>query len=143
VIPLDRSSAGRARADQKDEDSPPYAVLDAPRALSSALRQRDHRRGLIAETVRRVVRMVDINEHKRRRADRRAHHAQAFAATVTPGHLGLGAGIERGPDLSGHSSDADICPDKERVKPAIRFTMPGALSGVVDGACSRSWPVTK
>ncbi|BAU48788.1 NAD synthetase [Sulfurifustis variabilis] len=75
VIPqrvFDRPPSAELRPDQKDTDSlPPYAVLDpileryvereeSPEEIVAA--------GFEAETVQRVVRMVDRNEYKRRQA---------------------------------------------------------------------------
>jgi NAD+ synthase (glutamine-hydrolysing) len=75
VIPqrvIDRPPSAELAPDQKDEDSlPPYEVLD--RILERYV-ERDMSanaiidEGFDAETVRRVVRMVDINEYKRRQA---------------------------------------------------------------------------
>ena len=75
VIPrrvLERAPSAELRADQKDEDSlPPYAVLDA--ILEQYVEQDRSPEDLIAagfdaETVRRIVWMVDRNEYKRRQA---------------------------------------------------------------------------
>ena len=75
VIPhrvLDRAPSAELRPDQKDQDSlPPYSVLDAileqyveqdrsPEEIIAA--------GFPAETVRKVVWMVERNEYKRRQA---------------------------------------------------------------------------
>jgi NAD+ synthase (glutamine-hydrolysing) len=75
IIPartIERPPTAELRPDQKDEDSlPPYAVLDpileryveqqqAPARIVAA--------GFDADTVRRVVRMVDASEYKRRQA---------------------------------------------------------------------------
>ena len=75
VIPervIERPPSAELAPDQKDEDSlPPYSVLD--RILERYV-ERDMSanaiidEGFDAETVRRVVRMVDLNEYKRRQA---------------------------------------------------------------------------
>lgn len=75
VIPqsvIDRPPSAELAPDQKDEDSlPPYSVLDA---ILEAYIEQDHsadyiiQQGFDAETVRRVIRLVDINEYKRRQA---------------------------------------------------------------------------
>ena len=75
VIPervIERPPSAELAPDQKDEDSlPPYSVLD--RILERYV-ERDMsanaiiEEGFDAETVRRVVRMVDLNEYKRRQA---------------------------------------------------------------------------
>jgi len=75
VIPqrvIDRPPSAELAPDQKDEDTlPPYEVLD--RILERYV-ERDMSanaiidEGFDADTVRRVVRMVDINEYKRRQA---------------------------------------------------------------------------
>lgn len=75
VIPqsvIDRPPSAELAPDQKDEDSlPPYSVLDK---ILEAYIERDESadriiaQGYDAETVRRVVRMVDVNEYKRRQA---------------------------------------------------------------------------
>lgn len=75
VIPrrvIERAPSAELRADQKDEDSlPPYPVLDA---ILERYVEQDRSpeeiaaEGFAAETVRRVVWMVDRNEYKRRQA---------------------------------------------------------------------------
>ena len=69
---IERPPSAELAPDQKDEDSlPPYSVLD--RILERYV-ERDMSanaiidEGFDAETVRRVVRMVDLNEYKRRQA---------------------------------------------------------------------------
>ena len=75
VIPrrvLERAPSAELRADQKDEDSlPPYPVLDA--ILEQYVEQDRSPEDIIAagfdaETVHRIVWMVDRNEYKRRQA---------------------------------------------------------------------------
>ncbi len=75
VIPqriIDRAPSAELAPDQKDEDSlPPYAVLDP--ILQMYIEQNSRIEDIIAAgfdeaTVRRVVRMVDRNEYKRRQA---------------------------------------------------------------------------
>jgi NAD+ synthase (glutamine-hydrolysing) len=73
VIPesvFDRAPSAELRPDQRDQDTlPPYAELDA---ILQAYVEEDRgvgdlvARGFAEETVRRVVRMVDTNEYKRR-----------------------------------------------------------------------------
>jgi NAD+ synthase (glutamine-hydrolysing) len=73
VIPqsvFDRAPSAELRPDQTDQDTlPPYPELDA---ILQAYVEEDHRigdlvaRGFAEDTVRRVVRMVDVNEYKRR-----------------------------------------------------------------------------
>ena len=69
---LDRPPSAELRADQRDEDSlPPYDVLDA--ILEGYVEddldiQELIDRGLPEEDVERVVRLVDLAEHKRRQA---------------------------------------------------------------------------
>ena len=73
VIPqsvFDRAPSAELRPDQTDQDSlPPYAELDA---ILQAYVEEDRgvsdlvARGFSEETVRRVIRMVDVNEYKRR-----------------------------------------------------------------------------
>jgi NAD+ synthase (glutamine-hydrolysing) len=73
VIPesvFDRAPSAELRPDQTDQDTlPPYAELDA---ILQAYVEEDRgvsdlvARGFNEETVRRVVRMVDVNEYKRR-----------------------------------------------------------------------------
>jgi NAD+ synthase (glutamine-hydrolysing) len=67
---FDRAPSAELRPDQKDQDTlPPYPELDAilqlyveeDRGVSDIVA-----RGFAEETVRRVVRMVDVNEYKRR-----------------------------------------------------------------------------
>ncbi|MDT3707665.1 MAG: NAD+ synthase [Thiobacillus sp.] len=75
VIPqriIDRPPSAELRPDQTDQDSlPPYAVLDA---ILEAYVERDLSahdivaQGFEAATVRRVIRMVDLAEYKRRQA---------------------------------------------------------------------------
>ena len=75
VIPrrvIERAPSAELRADQKDEDSlPPYEILDA---ILEQYVERDQSpedivaAGYDAETVRRVVWLVDRNEYKRRQA---------------------------------------------------------------------------
>ncbi len=75
VIPqrvLDRPPSAELRPDQQDQDSlPDYAVLDAILRMSvedDLPRQEIIDAGYDAETVDRVLRMVQINEYKRRQA---------------------------------------------------------------------------
>ena len=73
VIPesvFDRAPSAELRPDQTDQDTlPPYAELDA---ILQAYVEEDRgvgdlvARGFAEETVRRVIRMVDVNEYKRR-----------------------------------------------------------------------------
>jgi len=73
VIPhsvLDRAPSAELRPDQTDQDTlPPYPELDA---ILQAYVEEDRgvsdlvARGFAEETVRRVIRMVDVNEYKRR-----------------------------------------------------------------------------
>jgi NAD+ synthase (glutamine-hydrolysing) len=73
VIPqsvFDRAPSAELRPDQTDQDTlPPYPELDA---ILQAYVEEDRGvadlvvRGFAADTVRRVVRMVDVNEYKRR-----------------------------------------------------------------------------
>jgi len=75
VIPqrvIDRPPSAELAPDQKDEDSlPPYPILDQ---ILERYVERDMSanaiiaEGFDAETVRRVVRLVDLNEYKRRQA---------------------------------------------------------------------------
>lgn len=75
VIPqriIDRPPSAELRADQTDQDSlPPYEVLDA---IIEAYVERDMsvrniiESGFDAATVKRVVRMIDLAEYKRRQA---------------------------------------------------------------------------
>ena len=67
---LERAPSAELRPDQKDQDTlPPYPELDAilqlyveeDRSVADIVA-----RGFAAETVRRVIRMVDVNEYKRR-----------------------------------------------------------------------------
>jgi NAD+ synthase (glutamine-hydrolysing) len=67
---FERAPSAELRPDQTDQDTlPPYPVLDA---ILEAYVEEDRSvadmiaRGFDAETVRRVVRMVDLNEYKRR-----------------------------------------------------------------------------
>lgn len=73
VIPvstIERAPSAELRPDQKDSDSlPPYDILDA--ILDRYIEQDQHvdeiiRAGFDAQTVVKVVRMVDMNEYKRR-----------------------------------------------------------------------------
>lgn len=75
VIPqrvIDRPPSAELAPDQKDEDSlPPYPVLDEIlRLYIEEDYAADHiiAAGFAAEDVRRVVRLVDLNEYKRRQA---------------------------------------------------------------------------
>ncbi|MBF0342516.1 MAG: NAD+ synthase, partial [Magnetococcales bacterium] len=69
---LERAPSAELRPDQKDEDSlPPYPVLD--RILEMYVEREEGleeivSRGIDAETARRVIRLVDGNEYKRRQA---------------------------------------------------------------------------
>ncbi len=75
VIPqrvIDRPPSAELAPDQKDTDSlPPYDILDGILRLYV---EEDHgvddivARGFDAETVRRVIKLVDRNEYKRRQA---------------------------------------------------------------------------
>ena len=75
VIPqriIDRPPSAELRPDQKDQDSlPPYEILDA---ILEAYVERDLSareilaRGFDAATVKRVIRMVELAEYKRRQA---------------------------------------------------------------------------
>ncbi len=75
VIPqrvIDRPPSAELAPDQKDEDSlPPYPELDAileryiERDMSAAAIIAD---GFDSETVKRVIRLVDVNEYKRRQS---------------------------------------------------------------------------
>ena len=75
VIPhrvIERAPSAELRPDQKDEDSlPPYSVLDV---ILERYVEQDHSpediiaAGFPAETVHRVVWLVDRNEYKRRQA---------------------------------------------------------------------------
>ncbi len=75
VIPdevIQRPPSAELAPDQKDQDSlPPYEVLDE---ILDLYVEQDWsaeaiiRRGFAPETVRRVIRMVDVNEYKRRQA---------------------------------------------------------------------------
>jgi NAD+ synthase (glutamine-hydrolysing) len=75
VIPqriIDRPPSAELRADQTDQDSlPPYDVLDA---ILAAYVERDLSahdivaQGFDAATVKRVIRLVDLAEYKRRQA---------------------------------------------------------------------------
>jgi NAD+ synthase (glutamine-hydrolysing) len=67
---FDRPPSAELRPDQTDQDTlPPYAELDA---ILQAYVEEDRgvsdlvARGFAEETVRRVIRMVDVNEYKRR-----------------------------------------------------------------------------
>ena len=95
VIPqavIDKPPSAELRPDQKDTDSlPPYDVLDpiiegyVEHDLSVA--ELDAR-GHDAELVRRVARMVDRNEYKRRQA--------------APGRAGLAEGVRQGSPAPDH-----------------------------------------
>jgi len=69
---IDRPPSAELRPDQKDEDSlPPYDVLD--RILELYIEQDYSAEAIVAtgmdrEQVRRVLRLVDLNEYKRRQA---------------------------------------------------------------------------
>ncbi|NGZ05605.1 MAG: NAD+ synthase [Magnetococcales bacterium] len=69
---LERAPSAELRPDQKDEDSlPPYPILD--RILKLYVEQEQGldeivARGIDPETARRVIRLVDGNEYKRRQA---------------------------------------------------------------------------
>lgn len=87
VIPrnvIDRPPSAELAPDQKDEDSlPPYEVLD--QMLELYIEEDNSAQAIIeagfdAETVHRVVRMVDINEYKRRQS--------AVGPRVTPRGFG-------------------------------------------------------
>lgn len=69
---IDRPPSAELAPDQKDEDSlPPYSVLDA---ILSLYVEKDYsaddiiKQGFDHDTVKRVLRMVDFNEYKRRQA---------------------------------------------------------------------------
>jgi NAD+ synthase (glutamine-hydrolysing) len=75
VIPqrvIDRAPSAELAPDQKDQDSlPPYGILDA--ILELYVEQDCSLREIVAKgfgeaTVRRVIRMIDFNEYKRRQA---------------------------------------------------------------------------
>ena len=105
IIPrrvIERAPSAELRPDQKDEDSlPPYPVLDA--ILERYVEQDRSPEEIVAEgfdadTVRRVVWMVDRNEYKRRQAppgvritrrafgrDRRYPITSGYLATQLPG----------------------------------------------------------
>ena len=75
VIPqrvIDRPPSAELAPDQKDEDSlPPYPVLDEILRLyveEDQSAQAIIAAGFAADTVQRVLRLVDINEYKRRQA---------------------------------------------------------------------------
>lgn len=75
IIPvsvIERPPSAELRPDQKDEDSlPPYEVLDAILALyieEDKSAQQIIAEGFSGEDVNRVLRLVDINEYKRRQA---------------------------------------------------------------------------
>jgi NAD+ synthase (glutamine-hydrolysing) len=75
VIPqrvIDRPPSAELAPDQKDEDAlPPYEILDQILALYIEEDQSAEAiiaRGFESETVYRIVRLVDINEYKRRQA---------------------------------------------------------------------------
>ena len=82
VIPqrvIDRPPSAELAPDQVDEDSlPPYDILDS--ILEQYIEQDKSAEAIIAggydrDTVYRILRLVDINEYKRRQAPRRcAHH---------------------------------------------------------------------
>lgn len=81
---IDRPPSAELAPDQKDEDSlPPYPVLDAILALYIENDMSAHdiiAQGFDEETVKRVVRMVDFNEYKRRQA--------AVGVRITPRGFG-------------------------------------------------------
>jgi NAD+ synthase (glutamine-hydrolysing) len=105
---LDRPPSAELRAEQTDQDSlPPYDVLDA---ILAGYVEEDLdavelvRRGLPADDVERVIRMVDRAEYKRRQAppgikvstkafgrDRRLPITNRFEARVQPGERRLRA----------------------------------------------------
>ncbi|MDX5299816.1 MAG: NAD+ synthase, partial [Gammaproteobacteria bacterium] len=69
---IDRPPSAELRPDQKDQDSlPPYDILDQ---ILNLYVERDYSadaiiaEGFEADVVTRVVRLVDINEYKRRQA---------------------------------------------------------------------------
>lgn len=75
VIPqttIDRAPSAELRLDQKDEDSlPPYSILDPIIHMyveEDAAPSEIIERGYPEEYVRRAVRLVDVNEYKRRQA---------------------------------------------------------------------------
>jgi NAD+ synthase (glutamine-hydrolysing) len=75
IIPqsvLDRPPSAELRPDQKDQDTlPPYELLDPiiqGYIVEDLGFQELVRKGFPAETVRRVIRMIDLNEYKRRQA---------------------------------------------------------------------------
>ena len=74
------------RPDQKDEDSlPPYEVLDAilERYAVESQSAAEIVGGFDEATKKRVVRLIDLNEYKRRRA-RLEGHQQGFAGRRIP-----------------------------------------------------------
>ncbi len=81
---IDRPPSAELAPDQKDEDSlPPYPVLDAILAhyIEDDMSAHDIiAQGFEEETVKRVVRMVDFNEYKRRQA--------AVGVRITPRGFG-------------------------------------------------------
>lgn len=81
---IDRPPSAELAPDQKDEDSlPPYPVLDAILAhyIEEDMSANDIiAQGYDADTVKRVVRMVDFNEYKRRQA--------AVGVRITPRGFG-------------------------------------------------------
>ena len=92
IIPqstLTKPPSAELRPDQKDEDSlPPYNVLDAilKAYVEEGLSRRDIARlGHDAELVAEVVRMVDLNEYKRKQA--------APGLKITPLAFGVGRRI--------------------------------------------------
>jgi NAD+ synthase (glutamine-hydrolysing) len=75
IIPqsvLDRPPSAELRPDQKDQDTlPPYEILDPiiqGYIVEDLGFQELVSKGFSAETVRRVIRMIDLNEYKRRQA---------------------------------------------------------------------------
>ena len=69
---LDREPSAELRADQTDQDSlPPYSVLDTILELyveQDASVDTIIAKGFEPEIVKRIVRLLDVNEHKRRQA---------------------------------------------------------------------------
>jgi len=75
IIPPDtltKPPSAELRPDQKDQDSlPPYDILDAileAYVVESLSPDEIIKQGYQAETVRRIVRLIDLNEYKRRQA---------------------------------------------------------------------------
>lgn len=112
LIPVDvitRPPSAELRPDQKDADSlPDYDVLD--RILKGYVEEDKSARqlvdsGLPAEEVNRVIRLVDLNEYKRRQSppgvritpkafgkDRRLPITNRYRTSVRPSHEGRGPG---------------------------------------------------